>query len=212
MRHTVRRRSLLATGAAVILVHVWVLGAWRAGGDPAAASHHHASTEQRATAAGAAAWRVSVVSAAPKLVPQPAAPRAKGEQPVAPPDLPASPRVEPRAGATALEQATPDSAPRGTGAYLPRHLLTVAPRPEAPVIIGYPPDFTEEGQHTGQLALFIDEHGTVRRVEALDTRLSDKLLAAARSAFLAARFRPGELSGQPVRARIEIEVTFEALP
>lgn len=210
MRRTVQRRWLMATAAAVILVHLWVLGAWRTGGDAAAASRHSASTEQRAAAGGTAAWRVSVVSATPQ---PPAAPAlAEREQPVAQATQPASPADEQQGQTLASEPAVQAATPQGTGAYLPRHLLTVGPHPEAPVIIGYPPDFTEEGQHTGQLALFIDEHGTVRRVEALDARLSDTLLAAARSAFLAARFRPGELSGQPVRARIEIEVTFEALP
>jgi hypothetical protein len=40
--------------------------------------------------------------------------------------------------------------------------------------------------------------------------LPGPLQVAAREAFLAAEFRPGELDGHPVRARVRLEVTFDA--
>ena len=51
-----------------------------------------------------------------------------------------------------------------------------------------------------------------RRVEALDSALVPAMVEAARSAFLSARFLPGERSGQAVRTRMEVEVDFDAGP
>jgi hypothetical protein len=103
----------------------------------------------------------------------------------------------------------PSSMASGAGAYLPRHQLTAGPRPIEPVVIAYPPEVYHSGKLTSRLAVYIDEHGTVRRVEPLDDALTSPALDAARVAFLAARFQPGERKGQPVRARIEVEVNFE---
>lgn len=106
----------------------------------------------------------------------------------------------------------PPPSPAGTGAYLPRHRLTVGPQPQTPIVIGYPAQVDHAGRLSGRLAVYIDEHGTVRRVEPLDDNLPAPALDAARTAFMAATFSPGQRDGQAVRARIEIEVNFEADP
>lgn len=108
------------------------------------------------------------------------------------------------------EQSAPPATAHGSLQYLPRHMLTVPPRPESTVIIPYPPEVPGAGHHTGRLALYIDEYGTVRRVEPLDQALQPAMLNAARSAFMASTFYPGELNGAPARSRIELEVSFDA--
>ena len=45
------------------------------------------------------------------------------------------------------------------------------------------------------------------RTEAREARA----LAQARQAFMTTRFKPGEVNGQPVRARLRVAVEFEAL-
>lgn len=94
--------------------------------------------------------------------------------------------------------------------YLPRTLLTTGPQPLAPIVIDYPPQLETVGSHTGELALYIDEHGVVTRVETLTQDLPPPMAIAARLAFQQARFRPGERDGVPVRARIVVEVRFDA--
>ncbi|NBD21107.1 hypothetical protein GTZ97_10575 [Aquabacterium fontiphilum] len=94
--------------------------------------------------------------------------------------------------------------------YLPRTLLTTGPQPLDPIVIDYPPQLEAAGNHTGELALYIDEHGVVTRVETLTQDLPPPMAIAARLAFQQARFRPGERDGVPVRARIVVEVRFDA--
>ena len=62
------------------------------------------------------------------------------------------------------------------------------------------------------LAIYIDEAGTVRKVQPVDAPLPDAFEEAARNAFLAARFRAGEREGRVVKSFIHIEVVFEERP
>ena len=93
--------------------------------------------------------------------------------------------------------------------YWSRNQLDQGPVPLEPVVIPYPDDVAEVREHTGLMALFVDEHGTVRRVEARDQHLPPPMVLAARNAFLQARFQPGQRQGQAVRSHIVIEVVFE---
>jgi hypothetical protein len=109
---------------------------------------------------------------------------------------------------------TASPGPDGPGEeYLPRSALTRAPEPATEVLLAYP-EGAPAGHWQGVLTLFIDEHGAVQRVrvESTDTELPHPFQEAARQAFLAARFTPGEWQGQPVRSRIRIAVEFEDGP
>lgn len=95
--------------------------------------------------------------------------------------------------------------------YLPRSALSVVPQPLGEVLLTYPPG-APPGRHRGELTLFIDEQGSVQRVriDSGEAELPAVFQAAARQAFLAARFTPGELQGRAVKARMRIAVEFEA--
>lgn len=98
--------------------------------------------------------------------------------------------------------------------YLPRSALSLAPEALGEVLLAYPPE-APPGRYGGVLTLFIDADGQVRRVRREAARAGEPELPpafeeAARQAFLAARFRPGERDGRPVKARIRIAVEFEA--
>lgn len=134
------------------------------------------------------------------------------------PDVAIEAAVDARADA-AVDPATeaPRSLPGGVDEeYLPRSALSLAPEALDEVLLAYPPE-APPGRYRGVLTLFIDAEGRVRRVrsepaagagdsEALPPIFED----AARQAFLAARFRPGERDGRPVKSRIRIAVEFEA--
>ena len=94
--------------------------------------------------------------------------------------------------------------------YVPRSLLTTAPKPKAPVVVDYPAFDGEADQYAALFDLFIDDAGGVVRVVASTPDLPGILSNAVREAFLAARFVPGEIDGRPVRSRMRIEVTFDS--
>jgi periplasmic protein TonB len=96
------------------------------------------------------------------------------------------------------------------GAYLPRPLLSVAPKVEVPVLISMPPGADDGARHVGVLSLFIDEQGRVRHVEAAAQLLPPAMEQAAREAFMAARFSPGQIAGRAVKSRINVEVAFDS--
>lgn len=96
--------------------------------------------------------------------------------------------------------------------YLPRSLLTIAPRPSSTVIVPFPAQIQTPGRYTTILALFIDENGVVRRVRVEGPTLPQPLEEAATKTFLEAPFRPGERQGQAVKSLIRIEVVFDNTP
>jgi periplasmic protein TonB len=114
--------------------------------------------------------------------------------------------------ASAPESASP--APHAEPPYYPRPDLDLGPAPRAPVLIGFPSGVEPGARHIGRLSLFIDETGTVRKVEILPTEppLPQPMQDAARLAFLQAQFSPGQRQGAIVRSRIDIEVTFDDRP
>jgi TonB family protein len=97
-------------------------------------------------------------------------------------------------------------------AYLPRGLLTRPPRALAMIDIPFPPGVPTPGRYRAVLALYIDETGTVRRVKVADAQLPAAYEEAARNAFQAASFTPGELKGLAVKSLIHIEVVFDETP
>ncbi len=118
------------------------------------------------------------------------------------------------------EAAAPAAAPgvastEGPGVpldYLPRALLSVVPQPLASIDIAFPPAVQGSVNLGTELALFIDEAGTVRHVRIDGAPLPPALEEAARSAFLNARFTPGELNGAPVRSLIRVAIRFDTEP
>ena len=98
----------------------------------------------------------------------------------------------------------------GADRYVPRAELTVAPVIDRSPVILYPADGPDTGLYVARLALYIDETGTVRHVEPEGPRLPDALAWAARQAFLAAMFSPGQIQGEVVKSLIRVEVMFES--
>jgi protein TonB len=85
--------------------------------------------------------------------------------------------------------------------------LDPPPRPLQDIEPVYPP---EAGFQPGTvvLRLFIDETGTVDRVDVLQATPAGMFENAARTAFAAARFSPGLLAGIAVKCQLTIEVEF----
>lgn len=152
------------------------------------------------------AWSPPATQGAAPPLPQPTVSRASND----------TRAVRPAARArtpVALEVPTPTAEPIGHGGlddYLPRRLLTQAPTSDRPVELPYPSDGPLQGQYVAVATLYIDEHGWVRDVRFEGEPLPSALQETARGSFLAARFRAGEVEGQPVKSRIRIEVTFES--
>ncbi|MDO9236712.1 MAG: hypothetical protein Q7U28_11880 [Aquabacterium sp.] len=100
----------------------------------------------------------------------------------------------------------------GVDDYLPRPLLSAPPVVRTPVLMAAPPGETEIARRVGTLSLFIDEHGQVHHIVANEPRLPIAFEQAARDAFMAAHFSPGQLEGQAVKSRIRVEVVFDNTP
>ncbi|WP_157731200.1 hypothetical protein [Variovorax sp. HW608] len=114
--------------------------------------------------------------------------------------------------AAANPPAVPQTPTSGDDDYVPRPLLSVPPVALAPVIIGEPAGEAPTGRLAGVVSLFIDDQGQVRRVVAEPPYLPPAFEQAARDAFMATRFSPGQLDGQTVKARVRVEVVFDDTP
>ncbi len=113
-----------------------------------------------------------------------------------------APEPQPKVDAGADASADPDDR------YLPRSALSRAPAALQQVELPYP-EAAPLGQYRAVLTLFIDAQGRVRRVRAAPG-LPAALEEAARQAFLAANFSPGEVDGRAVRSQMRVEVEFSA--
>jgi hypothetical protein len=119
----------------------------------------------------------------------------------------AAPAQDADAAATAATSIPGDAI---DGGYVPRPLLSVVPDAIDPVVIATTPEVADiPGRHAGVLSLYIDEQGRVRRIEADEPALPAAMERAAREAFMAARFSPGQVDGHVVRSRLRIEVVFD---
>lgn len=143
-----------------------------------------------------AAAQVDAESDRPSVTPAAAEPVPEAPQPPAPTSL--------EADASATTPA-PD-------VYHPRSELNVSPRLQGMVDIAFPPDEPKHVRHEATLAVYIDEHGHVRKVEPVKGELPAAFAEAARNAFLSARFQPGEQGGQAVKSFIHVAVVFEEAP
>lgn len=102
--------------------------------------------------------------------------------------------------------------PSGFEDYVARSLLTLPPNALAPVMVQPPPGDFGATRLVGVLSLYIDDEGAVRHVEGNEPLLPALLEQAAREAFMATRFAPGEVDGRPVKTRIQVEVVFDNTP
>ncbi|WP_328580146.1 energy transducer TonB [Ideonella sp. BN130291] len=136
---------------------------------------------------------------------------APGEQP--PAELATSSPPGPALEAPVVHSAGSARAGDEFDGYVPRPLLTVPPVLRSSVLLAWPEDIKlADGRYAAVLSLFIDEAGIVRRVEVEDADLPAALEDVARSAFLNARFEPGQVDGSIVKSRIRIAVEFESRP
>lgn len=119
--------------------------------------------------------------------------------------------------ATPLASGEPDhDGAGGPDTYLSRSVVDAGPQPLGLIQVPYPEGEaklpTADGESAGivgRLTLYIDEHGSVRRVQVHGGELPPPFEAAARNAFLQARFAPAQKQGQAVKVRIDIEVRFD---
>lgn len=88
--------------------------------------------------------------------------------------------------------------------------LTQRPAPASNVLIPYPAGPDVPGRISVILTLFIDESGQVVRVAALDSDIPQRFVDAATASFESALFSPGLTAGDPVKSRVQIEVTFDS--
>lgn len=129
-----------------------------------------------------------------------------------PTEVEAHPTPAPESVATQPVASTEPAAAATPDVYHARRELSRAPKPLGPIDITFPPGVPTPGRHSAVLAIYIDEAGTVRKVQPVDAPLPDAFEEAARNAFLAARFRAGEREGRVVKSFIHIEVVFEERP
>ena len=93
-------------------------------------------------------------------------------------------------------------------AYYRASQLTVRPSAAEYIAVPYPKDAAREGSLHTTLAIFIDEDGTVARVQVTGERLPAAFEQAAVAAFGRARFNPGRIAGTAVKSRMLVEVEF----
>jgi len=150
--------------------------------------------------------------------PTPAEPPATTPLRATPPPITAMPTVVEAPAATASRPASASviaatgGEPRGGRDmdYVPPALLTVTPKPVAPINVPFPSSVPGEVHLRAELSLFIDEQGVVQRVRVDGPPLPPVLDDAARTTFLQARFTPGEVNGHAVRSLIRVEVSFDS--
>lgn len=92
------------------------------------------------------------------------------------------------------------------GDYVPRPLRTVRPIAKTRISLVTPPGQTQFARYTGILSLFIDEAGRVQHISSDEPQLPPAFEQAAREAFRAAEFSPGEVEGQAVGSRLRVEL------
>jgi periplasmic protein TonB len=141
-----------------------------------------------------------------------AEPEASTGVPVPGATLPAPPELQPVLAPSPPMPAAFASGQLGDADYFTRDQLSVSPIPMQAVLIDYPSIEIQGGNYVSELSLYIDEEGKVQRVRVDGPALPQPMEEAARSAFMSARFSPGQVDGLPVRSRIRIEVSFIAHP
>ena len=106
-----------------------------------------------------------------------------------------------------LAISTPDE---DESSYLPRKRLTVPPSALQEIDVPYPPKAERSDPVAIRLLLFINADGSVANARVITPFVPTQFSYAARQAFLAAAFRPGEVDGVPVKSRMVVEVSFSS--
>lgn len=177
---------------------------------PVAAAAPEVQAENQAEAQVATQLETQVATSPQAATPAPApSPTLAAALPT---EVEAHPTPAPESVATHPVASTEPAAAATPDAYHARRELSRAPKPLGPIDITFPPGVPTPGRHSAVLAIYIDEAGTVRKVQPVDAPLPDAFEEAARNAFLAARFRAGEREGRVVKSFIHIEVVFEERP
>jgi len=92
--------------------------------------------------------------------------------------------------------------------YLPRKRLTVPPAALRKIDVPYPTNAARTEPIAIRLMLLINADGSVANARVITPFVPPQFSYAARQAFLAAAFRPGEVDGVPVKSRMVVEVSF----
>ena len=154
----------------------------------------------------------SLLSAIQATAPEPAAAAATASTSTSTP-VETSAAVAPTSAAQGSSPATADAAASPFVAesgdeYVPRSSLTVPPVPRSSVILEMPPGMLKFGRRASVLSIFIDAQGQVDNIVVDGPPLPPSMEAAARQAFRAAKFSPGQVDGHAVKSHIRIEVVF----
>lgn len=94
--------------------------------------------------------------------------------------------------------------------YFRRTQLTVPAEPMDLIVIPDPGVDLGAGVKSVTLTIFINENGRVDRIKFDSGEVPAAMAEAARQAFARARFTPGQINGKHVKARMRVEVSFEA--
>jgi hypothetical protein len=142
------------------------------------------------------------LTALPWAAPAPAISSASAPSPL--------PTTRPTTEAAAAASSPSSGDDDGDDHYWPRSALSSAPQARERLEL-IAPEGLPAGLYRGELTLFIDAEGSVRRVRVENGNLPDWLHDIVRQQFLKTRFQAGERLGQAVRSRIRIEVEFETM-
>jgi hypothetical protein len=94
--------------------------------------------------------------------------------------------------------------------FLPRKRLTVPPVALREIDVPYPANAARAEPIAIRLMLLINADGSVANARVVTPFVPPQFSYAARQAFLAAAFRPGEVDGVPVKSRMVVEVSFSS--
>jgi len=140
-------------------------------------------------------------------------------QPVAAAPADPVPDTTPPAKATAVapDRVTPDASALPLPLVVPtdddyfrRTQLTVAAEPMDVIVIPDPGVDLGAGVKSVILTIFINENGRVDRIRFDREDVPAAMAEAAHQAFAKARFSPGQINGMNVKARMRVEISFEA--
>lgn len=94
--------------------------------------------------------------------------------------------------------------------YFSSSELQIRPSPEEPVIVPFPEAALSMQRGTVTLLVYVSAEGNVVKVEIDKSELPAEFEQAAVNTFMHVKMRPGIKDGNPVPARMKIEVQFEA--
>lgn len=114
--------------------------------------------------------------------------------------------AEPR---TASLEPLIDASPMTDGRYWPGKLLDTRPQATSPVVIPFPEGFISIRTGRAVLQLFIDEVGSIDRIDVLEIEGPVEFADLAKRTLQSTRFSPGLKDHMAVRSTIKIEIAFQ---